>query len=622
MAGTLVGIQGPLTGKRFPIGDRPLTLGRNGENDVVLAGALASRFHAEVRREAGGYVLHDRGSRNGTWVNGSLVTAHPLQPGEQIAIDEETFRFELDEVPAAVATAAPAPRVDRAAPLAPSPVLRVTVAGGGPVGLSFALLLEQLLGSRVAIRVYESRWMREGDRITWNTPDQGNMRRQQVVTLQSRQYAKLPDEVQERLFRDGTFIEMWPEGPDSIRGLRPRNIRISFIEDTLLEIANEKAGRIELIPAPFDPDADRDDLVGQHVLAICEGSRSRTRDHFAEKFGAADPAVYGLDGKQVQDMVLGLRVQSSLPDPMSILLTVSQNRFLLNSLRGQGFLNMRLTEQESKEAVGIDPVRQVFTNCIQAQPCLLERTAGGEFYCAVHRAFFLPALLNGSAFWDRVQEGLRLFGVPANALNGVTGFRLAMEQRPRFAARLYPQTATTPGTHGFLLGDAANAIHFWPGRGLNSGLASAISLSRCLASRWRGAPLREADFVRHEGTMAMLQYRHKSRAWRQMVTIDGAGNERAIKDLIAQGIAEGERGAFDRAADLDALLERMRQIRSRLAPRVNGLPDDATLRSHLEQLAGPTIHTLLVSDSWDTATVGGEEVDVDWLLAEPAAGVA
>ena len=67
-------------------------------------------------------------------------------------------------------------------------------------------------------------------------------------------------------------------------------------------------------------------------------------------------------------------------------------------------------------------------------------------------------------------------------------------------------------TFGFLLGDAANAIHFWPGRGLNSGLASVISLARCLAASWRGTALRDADFLRHEAVMAMLQYRHKSRA--------------------------------------------------------------------------------------------------------------
>jgi len=438
-------------------------------------------------------------------------------------------------------------------------------------------------------------------------------------TIQSRQYLKLPPDVQERLFTPGAYTEMWPKGPDSIQDLGPRNVRIAYVEDQLLAVANDKPEHIQLIPERFDPETAGDHLAAQHVLAICEGSKSHTLEYFAAKFGACDSSMYALDGRQVQDLVLGLRVKSELPDPMAVLLTVAQNRFLLNSLRGEGFLNMRLTDEEAKEAVGMDPVQRVFTECIQSSPCLMELRANREFYCAGHQALFLPALVKGSALWPRVQEGLQLFGVRPENLTAVTGFRLDMVQRPRFSAQLYPKTATTQGTFGFLLGDAANAIHFWPGRGLNSGLASVISLSRCLASTWRGRPLRDADFLRHEAVMAMLQYRHKSRAWRQMVTTDPAGHARAIKDQIAQGIAEGEQGAFDQEADVNALMKLLVQIRSRLAPRIDGLPDDATLRAHLERLPGPMLHTLLVSEPWDTGNVGGEEVDVEWLLEGAAA---
>jgi hypothetical protein len=195
-----------------------------------------------------------------------------------------------------------------------------------------------------------------------------------------------------------------------------------------------------------------------------------------------------------------------------------------------------------------------------------------------------------------------------------------MVQRPRFSVRLAPPTATTPGTFGFLLGDAANALHFWPGRGLNSGLASAISLARCLARPRRSPQFRDADFTRHEAVMSMLQYRHKSRAWLQMVTADADGSYRPIKDIIAQAIIEGDEGHYDREADLEALLARLAQVRSRLAPRVEGLPDDDTLRAHLEKVTGSLIHTLLVSDQWDSASVGGEEVDIDWLLSGAQAG--
>jgi hypothetical protein len=614
MVATVVGLQGPLTGKRFTIGSQPLTFGRSIENDVVLTSLHASRVHAELRSEAGGYVLRDRGSTTGTWVNGRQVTTRLLQPGDKIMIGQEAFRFETSD-----AQATPALPGGQGAPPASAPVLRVTVTGGGPVGLSFALLLEHLMGPRVAVRVYDGRWQRDGNQVVWKTPEQGNVRRQQVVTIQSRQYVKLPPDVQERLFVPGAYTEMWPTGPDSVQDLGPRNIRIAYVEDQLLAIANKKPDHIQLIPERFDPADEGCEVAGQHVLAICEGSRSRTLEYFAGKFGTGDSSMYALDGKQVQDLVLGLRVKSELPDPMAVLLTVAQNRFLLNSLHGEGFLNMRLTDEEARDSVGIDPVKRVFTECIQAQPCLMELRANREFYCAGHHALFLPALVKGSALWTRIQEGLQLFGVPPENLTAVTGFRLDMVQRPRFTAQLYPRTATAPGTFGFLLGDAANAIHFWPGRGLNSGLSSVISLARCLAATWRGRPLRDADFLRHEAVMAMLQYRHKSRAWRQMVTADADGNVRPIKDQIAQGIAEGELASCDKEAAIDGLMGRLVQIRRRLEPRVSGLPDDATLRAHLESLPRQTLHTLLVSDAWDTGNVGGEEVDVEWLL-EAAGG--
>lgn len=608
MAFSLVGVRGPLAGTRYDIGDTPISFGRREDSTVALSSALASRAHAELRRTESGYVLYDLGSSNGTRVNGVRVTAHTLAPGDEIAIGDETFRFEVAEMESIIFM-----------PSAPSPTLRVTVSGGGPVGLTLALLLEHLLGPRVAITMYDGRWMRDGDQIVWKGSEQGNTRRQQVVTIQSRQYLNLPPEVQERLFTPGNYSEMWPAGPDSVQGQGPRNVRIAHIEDQLLALANEKSERITLLPTQFDPAGAREELVGQHVLAICEGGRSRTREYFAAQFGAADTTMYSLNGEHLYDIVLGLRVKSNLSDPMAVLLTVAQNRFLLNSLDGEGFLNMRLTNDEVHEAVGIDPVRRTFEDCVQGRPCVMERRDSGEFRCGTHQTYFLPALLRGSPLWQRVLEGLRLFSVPEQHLSAVTSFRLEMVQRPRFTAQLYPATATTPGAFGCLLGDSANAIHFWPGRGLNSGLASAVSLARCLAGQWRGLGLRDADFVRHEAMMAMLQYRHKSRAWRAMVTTDASGQTRAIKDLIAQGIAEGEQGTFDAESDLRTLLRRMRRIRRRLEPRLQGLPAEAALRKHLERLSGATLHTLATSGSWDTVNVGGEEVDVEWLFAAPEA---
>jgi hypothetical protein len=80
---------------------------------------------------------------------------------------------------------------------------------------------------------------------------------------------------------------------------RPRNIRIAYIEDRLLDLANDKRGQIELIPEPStpsrpktrSPSARARDLRGQPVAHL---------EHFSDKFGAADPVLYGLDGEQVR----------------------------------------------------------------------------------------------------------------------------------------------------------------------------------------------------------------------------------------------------------------------------------------------------------------------------------
>lgn len=608
----VIGHQGSLVGQQFPIGVTPVTLGRNSDNSVVIARENVSRFHAEVRREGHGFVLYDRGSSNGTLVNGRRVTSHVLQPGDLIEIGNETFRFEAaDALETIIDLSVLQPLSPSSATLASGPVLNVTVSGGGPVGLSFALLLEHLMGHRVAITVYDGRWVQDGARVVWRNEGQGNVRRQQVVTVQSRQYLNLPQEVQERLFRGDSYSEMWPVGPDSIRGYNPRNLRIAYIEDTLLEIAGEKSDRIRLVPTAFDPAEHHKTVAKDHVLAVCEGGRSRTREYFTDKFGNADKSIYSLHGQHIQDVVLGLRVKSTLTDPMTVLLTVAQNRFLLNALRGEGFLNMRLTEAEAAEVVGIDPIRHVFEECIASRPCVMGRDDHGDFQCSTHSTLFLPAMVKGSALWKRVLEGLALFGVAAKDLSAVTAFRLDMVQRPRFTTQLYSATSTTPGTYGFLLGDAANAIHFWPGRGLNSGLASAISLARSLNGAWTGRPFRDADFARHEAAMSMLQYRHKSRAWNTMISTDEDGVSRAIKEKIAQSIEESAGQSMDRKADIDALMERLGGIRDRLAPRIPGMPDDTTLRDHLEALKPETVRTLLESGAWDTLIVGGEEVDID-----------
>ena len=63
-----------------------VTIGRAG-CDIVLDNPQVSRFHAQLDQAAGGAVLRDAGSTNGTFVNGQRLSGpHTLRPGDVIQI--------------------------------------------------------------------------------------------------------------------------------------------------------------------------------------------------------------------------------------------------------------------------------------------------------------------------------------------------------------------------------------------------------------------------------------------------------------------------------------------------------------------------------------------------------
>jgi hypothetical protein len=83
-------------GRRVPVGESGLTIGRLPDCDVAVSDRNVSRRHAQIRAVDGRFAIADLGSTNGTRVNGATISApHELQSGDEITMGNTVLRFEL-----------------------------------------------------------------------------------------------------------------------------------------------------------------------------------------------------------------------------------------------------------------------------------------------------------------------------------------------------------------------------------------------------------------------------------------------------------------------------------------------------------------------------------------------
>jgi phosphoserine phosphatase RsbU/P len=85
-----------------PLEKPAFAIGRRSGNDLQLVGSDVSRDHADISRENEHYILRDRGSRYGTFVNGEQVSEKALVHGDLIRLGRSggaEMVFLLDEQP-------------------------------------------------------------------------------------------------------------------------------------------------------------------------------------------------------------------------------------------------------------------------------------------------------------------------------------------------------------------------------------------------------------------------------------------------------------------------------------------------------------------------------------------
>ncbi|MFT4514144.1 MAG: sigma-B regulation protein RsbU (phosphoserine phosphatase) [Planctomycetota bacterium] len=76
--------------RRILLAGAVFRIGRSRDNDLELVESHVSKFHAEIRREQGGFVIVDLGSLAGVLINDSIVKRHRLAYGDTITLGPES----------------------------------------------------------------------------------------------------------------------------------------------------------------------------------------------------------------------------------------------------------------------------------------------------------------------------------------------------------------------------------------------------------------------------------------------------------------------------------------------------------------------------------------------------
>jgi ABC-type multidrug transport system ATPase subunit/pSer/pThr/pTyr-binding forkhead associated (FHA) protein len=91
----------PAGSERYFDGVRPVTIGRDTGADVVVLDANTSRQHAVLRREGAGWVFEDRGSSNGSFLDGQRVARLPVDRPMILALGAQDGSCRIRLVPPA-----------------------------------------------------------------------------------------------------------------------------------------------------------------------------------------------------------------------------------------------------------------------------------------------------------------------------------------------------------------------------------------------------------------------------------------------------------------------------------------------------------------------------------------
>jgi 2-polyprenyl-6-methoxyphenol hydroxylase-like FAD-dependent oxidoreductase len=483
--------------------------------------------------------------------------------------------------------------------------LIVVVSGGGPVGLTFSLNLAMMMGEHVKIIIYEGRWfVDEHGIIRWRGKEQDNTRREQVVTLQDHVIEQMPSYIRQGLFQN-INERVWPTS---------KNIPIQEVEDRLFDLIQPfvQNDKVELIPEELNEKSEHI-IKGKYfhyfieifriskicignfdVLVGADGSNSFVRRYWAiptESTGIeyACGVAYNIPEDVPES-------DKPLDQALNCILTISQTRYLVNSSKShQGFLNIRLKEVEYEELKRFQSHRNRPLDLLDYNDCPQS-----------------PAL-------SIVRQGLEYFKIAPKYVYRIATIVINVRRAINFVKNHKFEINKEQSTKlACLVGDSALNVHFWPGRGMNSGMKAAMALARNivrLCTSKTSPPsievrtsLRPQDFGDYAGFMAKLCCRE----------LEGRSNyilDNPIDKSVEQANANAHSTPCYRTY-ITNLRENLRKTRDDLQNRRDWLHTarpvtDAELELACNRIHHTAVAQLSLANRWPTREMSGDEIRVE-----------